>query len=327
MNFTVCRRLLFVLACLLAGCTSSVELPLTAAHDAQVPSITLRGYRFHAQTFGDPGKQPLIVVHGGPGADFRYLLGLQALADDYYVVFYDQRGTGLSPRLPAQDISVDAYVDDLDAFVTHVGRGRPVHLLGHSWGAMLASAYTGRHPEKVQRLILAEPGFLDTTTLQNLNPGGWPGWTVIAGMARAWFAQWQVATGGDIYARRDYLIGRILPLFQADGTCDGRVPAVPSWRAGSPAFDATIGRMQEDATFAAQLSFRNGVEAFTGETLFLVGQCSRTIGEAQQMRHIVHFQHARLVSIANAGHFMFNDQPAASMQAVRRFLTTEQYTR
>lgn len=295
-------------------------MPRTTERDAQLPSITLGGYRFHAQTFGDANKQPLIVVHGGPGADYRYLLGLQALADDFYVVFYDQRGSGLSPRVQAQEISVETYLADLDAFVSHVGRGRRVHLVGHSWGAMLASAYTGRHPDKVQRLVLAEPGFLDPSTLTTMDQGGWPGWRVVLGMARAWISQWEVTMGDDPYARRDYLIGQMLPLFQAKSTCDGRVPTVAGWRAGSPAFDATIGRMQEDATFASQLNFRHGVETFTGESLFLVGQCSPMIGEIQQRRHMTHFRHARLISIADAGHYMFNDQPAAATQAVRLFL-------
>jgi pimeloyl-ACP methyl ester carboxylesterase len=44
------------------------------------------------------------------GADYRYLLPLKALADDYRVVFYDQRGTGLSPRVPADSITLDSFV-------------------------------------------------------------------------------------------------------------------------------------------------------------------------------------------------------------------------
>ena len=59
------------------------------------------------------------------------------------MVFYDQRGTGLSKRVPALDITVDQFIDDLDAFVDHFGNGKPATLVGHSWGAMLTSAYAG----------------------------------------------------------------------------------------------------------------------------------------------------------------------------------------
>lgn len=304
--------------CVLAGC--SAELPRTTEHDTALPAITLQGYRFHAQTFGPSDKPALIVLHGGPGADYRYLLGLQALANDYQVLFYDQRGSGLSPRVPAQEIALETFLSDLDAFVDHLGPGRTVHLLGHSWGAMLAAAYTGQHPDKVQRLVLAEPGFLDSNTLAHLQQGGWPGWSVAWGMARAWLQQWAFTTSTDPYARRDYLVGAMLPLFQVPNTCDHRVPQLTGWRAGSPAFDATVGRMMADADYAATLNFRAGVEHFDGPVLFLAGQCSTTMGEAQQRRHMEHFRHARLVTIARAGHFMFNEQPKAALQAVRDFL-------
>ncbi len=311
---------LAALACLLTGCGIHNGLPHTAEHDDTLPTIVLQGYRFHAQTFGQAGKPALIVLHGGPGADYRYLLNLQALADDYQVLFYDQRGSGLSPRVPAQDISLDGFVTDLDAFVDYIGQGRTVHLLGHSWGAMLASAYTGRHPGKVRSLVLAEPGFLDSDSLAHLPQGGWPGWAVAWGMASAWLRQWFIATDGDPYARRDFWLGAMLPLVQTPNTCNGAAPQVDSWRAGSPAFDATVGRMMSDAAYAKALDFRSGVDHFNGPVLFLAGQCSTTMGEAQQRRHMAHFHHARLVTVAQAGHFLFNEQPEASMEAVRSFL-------
>src|SRR3990167_8634860 len=108
----------------------------TVERDASLPRITLQGYVFHAESFGSPGKPVVIVLHGGPGADYRYMLPLKALADDYQVVFYDQRGTGLSPRVPAESITLQSFLTDLDAFVDAFGKGRPVHLVGHSWGAM-----------------------------------------------------------------------------------------------------------------------------------------------------------------------------------------------
>jgi hypothetical protein len=56
-----------------------------------------------------------------PGADYRSLLDLKALADDYFVVFYDQRGTGLSPRVEDPgELTYELYLDDLAAFVAHV---------------------------------------------------------------------------------------------------------------------------------------------------------------------------------------------------------------
>jgi proline iminopeptidase len=314
------RSFLAGLLLLICAQASALTVPATTEQDPTLPSLTANGYRFHAESFGNADRPVLLVLHGGPGGDYRYLLGLRALSDARRVVFYDQRGTGLSPRVPAASISVDGYLADLDAIVDQVSPGRPVDLLGHSWGAMLASAYTGRHPDKVRRLVLAEPGFLDKDTMDAAMGGGFPGWAVVGGMARVWISQWRVDTGGDLHARRDWLIGQMMTLFQAGSTCDGRIPRLENWRAGSAVYDAMMGRMADDPSYAASLNFRQGIEAFTGPVLFMTGACSPRLGEAQQRRHMRHFKNARLVNLPQAGHALFNDQPEAAMAEVRRFL-------
>lgn len=313
------------LALALVGCSpllsTGAGVPPTVDRDPGPPRLALRGYLFHAEAHGTPGQPVLIVLHGGPGADYRYLLGLKDLADTYQVVFYDQRGTGLSPRVPASEITVQTFVDDLDAFVDAFGRGRKVHLLGHSWGAMLASAYTSAHPDKVQSLVMAEPAFLDASTSDIFTAGGGPSWRQILGLGSAWLTQWLVPTGGDPYARDDWFLLQALPLMQHPSElCQDRLPALQAWRFGSPNFEATIGRMMKDPDFAAQLDFRNGAQDFEGAALFMAGACNRLDGATQQRRHLHHFRHASLVEIEDAGHFMFNDQPQRSLAAVRSFL-------
>jgi proline iminopeptidase len=138
----------------------------TVAQDPSIPHITLNGVTFHAETFGDPANPVVIVLHGGPGTDYRSLLNLQALSDQYFVVFYDQRGTGLSPRVDPAEVTLESSLADLDAIVDYYGDGRKVNLVGHSWGAMLTSAYLGKYPEKVDHAVLAEPGFLTSEFAQ-----------------------------------------------------------------------------------------------------------------------------------------------------------------
>ncbi|MEK8028026.1 alpha/beta fold hydrolase [Pseudaquabacterium rugosum] len=314
------------LAASLAGCALP-PVPATVEHDPQRPTLTANGYRFHAQVFGPAGAPVLIVLHGGPGMDHRYLLGLQALADHWRVVFYDQRSSGLSPRVPADSITVESFIADLDAIVDQVSPGRPVHLLGHSWGAMLAAAYTGTHPTKVDRLVLAEPGFLDGSQLDGMDLGGWPGWPVIRGFARAWIGQWFMDTRGDPYARDDAFLLHVLPLTQgADELCDGRLPPLQAWRAGHPAFAATLGRAMKDRAWARSLDFRRGTEAFDGATLLLSGACNRSVSDARRRDDLRSFRHGQWVVLPQAGHFLFNDQPQASVALVRRFLASERAT-
>lgn len=107
----------------------------------------------------DPGTDavPLVLLHGGPGMPAYYLEPLEALADERRVIVYDQAGCGRSdvPDDPAV-WTLDGMVADLDLLVTGLGLER-FHLLGHSWGGLLALAYSAAHPDTVASLVLASP--------------------------------------------------------------------------------------------------------------------------------------------------------------------------
>src|SRR5262245_28214126 len=87
----------------LCGCLDPGEpgslVPRTVAEDPRPPRIEVAGTLLHAEAFGDPAAPMVMALHGGPGNDYRGMLPLKALADDgYRVVFWDQRGAGLSQR-------------------------------------------------------------------------------------------------------------------------------------------------------------------------------------------------------------------------------------
>ncbi|HET9745948.1 MAG TPA: alpha/beta hydrolase [Chitinophagaceae bacterium] len=136
-------------------------VPNTVKSDATLPAITVNGSMFHAETFGNPSHKMLVILHGGPGSDYRYLLNCKEFASHgYYVVFYDQRGSGLSERHSKSSYSIQVMIDDLDSVIAHhrTSPTQKVFLLGHSWGAMLATAYINKHPASVRGAVLGEPG-------------------------------------------------------------------------------------------------------------------------------------------------------------------------
>ncbi|MBI4698204.1 MAG: alpha/beta fold hydrolase, partial [Nitrospirae bacterium] len=114
-------------------------VPMTVSDDPSLPRVAINGKVFHAETFGDSNNPVIIIVHGGPGWDYRSLLPLKELSDEYYVVFYDQQGTGLSPRVEPGEINLESSLQDLDFIVDHFGKGKKADLIGHSWGAMLVT--------------------------------------------------------------------------------------------------------------------------------------------------------------------------------------------
>lgn len=113
-------------------------------------------------TGAGPGT-PVILLHGGPGYSSFYLKPFEDLGDDRPVVRYDQLGGGKSDRISDTTLfTIDHFVRELDSLRAALGCGR-VHLLGHSWGTILAFEYYRAHPEHVASLILASPA-LDIPT-------------------------------------------------------------------------------------------------------------------------------------------------------------------
>ncbi|MCK9560220.1 MAG: alpha/beta hydrolase [Candidatus Marinimicrobia bacterium] len=139
----------------------SLLVPLTVTEDPTLPSISINGTLLHSETYGNPDSTMLVMLHGGPGSDFRSLLKNSAFADDgYFVVFYDQIGSGLSERKNADVFTYKVFIDELDAVIKYY-RSSPtqkVVLVGQSWGAILATAYVNDFPDKIAGLILTEPG-------------------------------------------------------------------------------------------------------------------------------------------------------------------------
>ena len=88
----------------------------------------------------EPGKLPLLCLHGGPGAPHDYLEPLEQLAaTGRRVVFYDQIGSGNSGLEEPHEVSIwqpELFVEEVGAVREALGLER-VHVLGHSWGGML----------------------------------------------------------------------------------------------------------------------------------------------------------------------------------------------
>jgi L-proline amide hydrolase len=123
-------------------------------------TIPFKGYETWYQVFGDgeaPGKFPLLCLHGGPGAGHDYLESLAAMADTgRRVIFYDQIGCSRSsiPESKPEMWTVDLFVEEVDAVRDALGLDR-THLLGQSWGGMLAMEYALTQPKGLVSLTVA----------------------------------------------------------------------------------------------------------------------------------------------------------------------------
>ncbi|HTR98481.1 MAG TPA: proline iminopeptidase-family hydrolase [Bacteroidota bacterium] len=98
---------------------------------------------------------PLLIVHGGPGASHDYFLPwLLPLARTHRLLFIDERGSGKSAKLEdPSGYTVDSMVEDVEAVRTSLGLGK-IDLLGHSYGGVLAQAYALKYQENLNHLVL-----------------------------------------------------------------------------------------------------------------------------------------------------------------------------
>ncbi len=103
-----------------------------------------------------PAKTPLLCLHGGPGAPHDYLEPLAVLSDSgRQVIFYDQLGCGNSDQPhDARLWNMDMFLREIDAVRGGLGLGQ-AHILGQSWGGMLAMEYALRKPAGLKSLIIA----------------------------------------------------------------------------------------------------------------------------------------------------------------------------
>ena len=127
---------------------------------AREGTLDFRGYRIWYACIGEGGEQlgklPLLCLHGGPGASHDYLESLGAMAKlGRSVIFYDQLGCGNSEQPDDPSLwQVPLFVEEVGVVRRALGLGR-LHLLGQSWGGMLAMEYALTQPVGLASLTIA----------------------------------------------------------------------------------------------------------------------------------------------------------------------------
>ncbi len=118
---------------------------------------TSRGNIWHKIIGVNRRKTPVIVLHGGPAASHYYLEPLEALAEDRPVIFYDQLGCGKSDRTNDRAIwTIDYYVQELSQ-IKKILDLEKMHIIGHSWGTMIAVDYALSGQSGISSLVLSSP--------------------------------------------------------------------------------------------------------------------------------------------------------------------------
>jgi proline iminopeptidase len=293
----------------IGGCEKEIYLdepgnlvPKTADQDPAIPSVIINGARLHSEAFGPPDSTLIVVLHGGPGSDYRYLLKCKEFANQgYRVVFYDQRGCGLSQRFSKSSYSLKVMFDELGGVIDHyrTSPSQKVFLLGQSWGAMLATAYVNEHPSAISGLILAEPGGFVWHDIADYSERSRE--AGIAGeMLNDVTYMDQFITGKESQQEiLDYKFG-LLSFAETDKDNPmGNEAHVPFWRWG-----AVCNHSLFELGEAEQPDWTTNLYQFPTKILFMYSENNRAYGEEWAKKVSSAYPNVQLFEVMGAGHDM-----------------------
>jgi proline iminopeptidase len=125
----------------------------SSVYKIQQGYIDVNGVMIYYEEFGS--GNPLMIVHGGPGASHDYFLPyLLPLARNNRLIFIDERGSGKSGIFEDSSLyTVENMAEDVEAVRKVLGLGK-INLLGHSYGGVLAQAYALKYQANLSHLIL-----------------------------------------------------------------------------------------------------------------------------------------------------------------------------
>ncbi|MDP4292235.1 MAG: proline iminopeptidase-family hydrolase, partial [Bacteroidota bacterium] len=272
--------------------------------------------------------QPLMIVHGGPGASHDYFLPyLLPLARQNRLIFIDERGSGQSQKLenPA-GYTVENMVEDVEAVRQALKLGK-VSLLGHSYGGVLAQAYALKYQQNLSHLILCST-FHSASEMNEVFK------TIKAKMSPELRAHIDKMEKEGLYGHgKDYEKNRYTAEYMTAAWGEGYFPYVyhhhpdPNYDPianGIMSWDlyremwGSHGEFVIDGNLKS-VEYAGRLSSLTVPTLITVGdhdECAPSISKEMHQR----ITGSKLVIFPNSGHMTFVDQPNLFISTINDFL-------
>jgi esterase len=259
--------------------------------------MTQRYLALHFREFGNPGLPTLCLLHGLFGSANNWMGIVRYLQDDFHIIAPDLRNHGRSPHDEEMDYS--SMAGDLLELLER-SEINSANLLGHSMGGKVAMWLALQHPERVEKLLVAD---IAPVAYEHAFD------TIFEGLcglrldriqhreaADQALAEWIADKGV-----RQYLLQNLV-----------KRPGGWSWR-----FNLAVLRK----AISALTGFPDpGGQTFAGDTLFIHGERSDYVRDDYQARIGQLFPHYRQRMLHGAGHWLYAEQPRLFAQAVKHFL-------
>jgi len=274
----------------------------------------------------------VLVVHGGPGfpPDGPWRAGARLAAEGYRLTYYHQRGCGRSGR-PITSISgsnryeqmktveralgLAAQVGDIERLRRELGREKLV-LLGHSFGADIATLYAAEFPEHVEALIAVAPANMAVLPTKGSGLFDLIRARLPVGMRSEYEAylkeyfdfgaalQRTEAQSSEFYGRLAKFYGAAAQAREVGGSDIGGTGYVPL------GVYLSMGKHHD---------YTEAYRSVKAPVLVIHGGADLQPEEASRA-FAAWFANARFVRIEGASHFVFNDRPEEFARAVSEFL-------
>ncbi|MGM0946938.1 MAG: alpha/beta fold hydrolase [Bacteroidota bacterium] len=240
--------------------------------------------------------QPLVILHGLFGSADNWFSIARELEKNYTLYLIDQRNHGDSPH--ADEWNYRVMVKDLLELFDDEGLSE-VFLMGHSMGGKTAMNFALAHPDRVEKLIVADiaPRYYSVhhqTILEGLNS------IPIAEIKSRKEADEHLSKYIDEAGIRQFLLKSL-----------GRDENGFVWKINLPVITKNI----EEVGKALPQDGK-----YKGPTLFLAGANSNYIQQSDLPDILKHFPNYEIEFISDAGHWLHAEKPEAVIQQVRKFL-------
>lgn len=284
--------------------------------------VAVRGGHLYVRVNGDLGsaRPPLLMVHGGPGgALWQFFPGLP-LAAQRAIVLYDQLDSGRSDAPgDAKNWTVERFVSEIDAIRSALGLTQ-IHLLGHSWGGIVAARYAAGAPAGLRSLILqgaplsAKSAKASIDSLLDALPGG-AGATIKAHEQAGTLDDpaYRQAMGVFVKTHLNRTSMRSVAMPYMEPTPPDRGDALAAAMTGSSITQGFRGVLADfdDEPLLTRIKV---------PTLLLTGEFDIMTAGATKA-YLPKLRHGEFQQIPGAGHMAQFDQPQAWRTAIDRFIS------
>ena len=287
--------------------------------------VPIRNLTYHVQVWGDPqpGKVPLVMVHGWMDVAASYQFVVDALAHDHYIIAPDWRGYGKTQAGGADNFWFPDYLADLDFLLDHYAPGQPVNLVGHSMGGNVVMLYGGVRPERIRRLVNLE-GFGMPATKPAQAPGRYAKWMDELKQLHSGEMDLKAYDNAEGVARRLMKTNPRLGQDKADWLA--RHWAAPTangqWAiqgdAAHKISNAQLYRVEEVLEIYKRLSMPVLAVEASDNSLDLWWRGKFTLAQYHERLQVV--PQVEIARIEDAGHMMHHDQPEVLAGLIERFI-------